>query len=588
MKKNISGLIITLMILIALAGITMPVNALGDPGGGCDCDTKLYGTINGGVFFEQQGYSEFDEMTKTFDVPAGNIVAARVYTGVWQGSPGKGGTFDITVNGQNSGDYQACDPCTVSPCLPDGVRCDALNWSGNLPPNTAAGNAKMHDYITGCGVQAITYDVTDKINLGVSNTITVETDTPCSDCTDWDGRVYLIALLVIYEDSTMPQITYWVNEGPLYLETGSGCVSGGPYTEASKYFNGGYINDHSIVQLSSLGFPHVIHTENGYTRLNGNNLGTPDVIESYNAGYNEVMVRWNIPPSYISGTSQLLEYHDPDAFYERGFVEVFVIGNCEDPDLVVDDIIFPTVMRKGTHTISAVIENQGLATGTTFQVKLTDDCTGNTKTVNVAGLGAGATTTVDFTGVTINNNGCCEFEVEVDSTHVIDECCESNNIRIEDYQVGYVIVVESDSDFGKLAPGGEFALPNGCYEYTGGTHYIKDLTGVYSVENCAGSGITIENVNSNFVIENCEIHDCLDHGIFLKDLDNTNTKKIIECTIEDNHKKGIRMQNTDHLCIDSNQINNNAQYGVDVCLNVMPVIDSTYITITNNDLIGNE
>ena len=549
MKKNISGLIITLMILIALAGITMPVNALGDPGGGCDCDTKFHGTISGGVYFEQQGYSEFNEMTKTFDVPAGsNIVAARVYTGVWQGSPGKGGTFDITVNGQNSGDYQACDPCSGSPCSPGGSRCDALNWSGtpnrNLPPNTLAGNAKMHDYITGCGVQAITYDVTDKINLDASNTITVTTSTSCPNCNDdWDGRVYLIALLVIYENSAMPEITYWVNEGPIYLETGSGCVSGGPYTEASKYFNGNHISA-TKVQLSSLGFPHVIHTENGYTRLNGNNLGTPDIIESYNAGYNEAMVRWtNIPPSYISGTSQLLEYQDPDAFYERSCVEVLVLGISNKPDLKVNDIIFPTVMRDDTsYTISADIENQGLATGTTFQAKLTVGGTGITKTVNVAGLGAGATTTVDFTGVNINNNGCYEFTVEVDSTGVVNEYDEGNNIEIEDYQVGNVIVVESISDFNDL-------VSEGLATLTSGTYYIRNL----DITNCAGCGITIRNVDTNFEIENCVIHDCLEHGILLEDLDNTKNKKITECTIEDNHKKGIRMQNTDHLCIDSNQ-----------------------------------
>jgi hypothetical protein len=96
MNKSISKMMIAVMVLVALAAFTMPASAQGDPGCGCVADTKLYGTMNGSVYLEQQGWMSYSPMTRTFDVPSG-IKEAKIYSGVWQGSPGKGGSFNMTI-----------------------------------------------------------------------------------------------------------------------------------------------------------------------------------------------------------------------------------------------------------------------------------------------------------------------------------------------------------------------------------------------------------------------------------------------------------------------------------------------------------
>ncbi|MCK4732521.1 MAG: hypothetical protein KAT65_08685, partial [Methanophagales archaeon] len=97
--------------IVLLVAFCAPVSAATN---GCPSETKYHGTIDGGIYFKQAdggaGFCDATEMTVTFDnVPAG-IEIARVYTGVWQGSPGKGGKFTIKV-GNHRDTYTACDPC---------------------------------------------------------------------------------------------------------------------------------------------------------------------------------------------------------------------------------------------------------------------------------------------------------------------------------------------------------------------------------------------------------------------------------------------------------------------------------------------
>ena len=290
----------------------------GNPGAGCPSETKYYGTINGGIYFEQQGWVQFGSMTKTFnDVPDG-IRFARVYTGVWADSPGKGGDFNITINGHTSPTYHACDPCPqATGCEPyQPLRCDTVNTS------------ECHDYVTGCNVHFISYNATPYIVPG-SNTVTVRTigNQSCPRG-KWDGRIYLTALLVVYEDASMPEITYWINEGAPYMEKGSMCDGPGDHLDISFYFNGTHISNPYKVKYWTLGFPHVSNSST--MTLNGNDIGQPDHVESY-GGY-DVFYRWdNISTSYLDPGSNFFYYYDPEPCYERVYSAVFLVSKPTSP-----------------------------------------------------------------------------------------------------------------------------------------------------------------------------------------------------------------------------------------------------------------
>jgi len=139
----------------------------------------------------------------------------------------------------------------------------------------------------------------------------------------------------------MPEITYWINEGAPYIEKGSFCDGPDDHLYASKYFNGMHVSNPTRVKLWSLGWPHVINAtlSPAYTRLNGNNIGYPDITESHFCFpvTCEVLLRWNnISTDYLDSSSNFLEYYDPEPHYERAFAEVLIVQRGE-PDLVIAD-----------------------------------------------------------------------------------------------------------------------------------------------------------------------------------------------------------------------------------------------------------
>jgi parallel beta-helix repeat protein len=197
--------------------------------------------------------------------------------------------------------------------------------------------------------------------------------------------------------------------------------------------------------------------------------------------------------------------------------------------------IDPVTPRPGKDfTVDATILNQGDADAGSFSVSLyANDVLKDTE--SVLELNKDDSTTVSFTNVNLPE-GCYELKVVADVYGEVDESDEYNNESTEYCQVGYVIVVESDSDFATLAadPG----MPTGSVTYDSGTdtYYIQDLT----ITNCAGDGIFIEGTTKNFVIKNCMIENCAPDasGVFLNDM----TKgTITECTLQNNEAYGIEL-----------------------------------------------
>jgi len=602
-KKRV--LVVIMAMISAFSVMPMIVSAQGYPGAGCPSETKFNGTLHGGVYFEQKGWSQYGQMTRTFNVPQGNIKVARIYTGIWGGSPGKGGFFNITI--QNTGGitkfpppgaprnmYKACDPCNRSTnCAPfRQCRCDALNASpgvgscpsdicvNNLGWNLGLNRANVHDCIVGCGVHFISVNATPYITPG-TNTITVMTK-PCSGCCrgGWDGRIYLIALLVVYENSSMPELTYWINEGALYLEKGSDCDGSQNHLNASKYFNGTYGNC-SVVKLWSLGWPHVINATvpPAYTKLNNCTLPVPDETQAYAGGYYDVMVKWNnISCTCLNPTSNFLEYRDPNPYYERAFVEVLIAQTQERPDLEIEGIEFPKMMRPNrSYVITVNVKNSGNKPAGAFNVSL--EAVGSEKKP-IAVLNPGESVPVNFT---VNlPEGCYKFIATADCDGDVNEDDEKNNQKEDWHQVGYYIVVESNSDFNKL-------VNDGLAKKVGDTYYIQNL----SITNCAGDGISIKNTNVPFVIRNCTVHDCgwapekPGHGIYIENVTNGSAEIKIEenevCNIST--LKCIRIVNSSHIIVESNYVHNCSKYGIDIYPERMPYPDCEYITVSNNTIV---
>jgi len=218
------------------------------------------------------------------------------------------------------------------------------------------------------------------------------------------------------------------------------------------------------------------------------------------------------------------------------------------------------------------IRNEGNTSGA-FNVSLYVDGGFKGKQTVSPGPEPYTSTTVNFAGVSIADKGCHEFRVMADSDNVTVEFNEDNNNRTENYEVGHVIVVKSNSDFEALLS--DTYLPAGSVTNVSSTYYIQNLT----VENCAGRGINIENTNVPFVINNCTVLNCKEHGM---DLEHLTNGKIENCVVKDNQLKGIRVVNSSYVDIIDNLVQNNTEYGIDVYPEDMPEVDCEYITIKNN------
>jgi hypothetical protein len=272
--------VITIILLTVLAACGAPASA------SCPCTTIDTDTINGSIYYKScnswpgDGVIGHRYKTCTFtDVPAG-VKIARVHTGIWMlGS----GNVEITVNGTASGPRAASGTCN----------CNAIN------------DPDMHDYCTGSDVGFITYDATEDIPTdGGDVTVKVESTNAA------DGRIYTIALLVVYENVSLPSMTYWINEGARFSPTTTGFA--GPYSEA----------DVTDVTYWTLGVPHGIDDGSGNAFLNSNGIGHWD---HHEGGSFYDLYRWDdISPDYLNEPNDQMS-HPEASEYDRLSTAVFML-----------------------------------------------------------------------------------------------------------------------------------------------------------------------------------------------------------------------------------------------------------------------
>ena len=218
------------------------------------------GTVQGDVYVCYGDHAGL-ESAKTFpyltnySLPDGTVKWARLYVGIWGGTDASKGWVNTTFNGHCEG-----------------------NVSLNSSEDTATYSSGTNVYGSGWGVWTVSYNCTDNVSMDATNTAEAKTGG------NIDGRVYGIALVVVYENTSLPKVQYWINEGNLNLNYG---VDDPDYAFNCDFswFNGTAYNC-TEANLTAL----------YYTGSNGEHdylyLNAPDASDS---PYNLSNISWNIP-----------------------------------------------------------------------------------------------------------------------------------------------------------------------------------------------------------------------------------------------------------------------------------------------------
>jgi len=525
MKKQFLIIAIAMLVILALAALSAPASAwpgalpldrtiAGDPGNSSNIKENV--TVANGTFTVQwykddgspNGY--FD-----FDVPDKNLNWIGIYHSVWTSKDCIDQSF--TYNSHDLGTLQFGDP--------DSSTCDQND-------NTRS---------TGLGTNGVWFeDETANTTKGATNTFR-----------SWGGSstFHGTAMPMVFNDSSdQNTLHYWFNQG---------------YDDADNHTKVGdnYTMNYSIRNVTrSLStewtlLVAVTCADDGIIKINGHTLpnGFPDTTKYYHVATNDVH-------SYLNTTTNgtnYVELSTTDQYFHPFWIWLCTGKQWAEKDLVVTDIDIGTPRPNKNFTVNATIKNGGSDNiGNQFNVSLYINGSGSpSNKTSISGLNGGASTTVSFEDVNLSK-GCHSFRVFADSDHNVSEALETNNNKTVNGQVGYVIEVNSDSDFEKLNASGDYALPASCFKNESGTYYIQNLT----IENCAGNGITIKNTNAEFAINNCTIENCTGRGVTFHNL-----------------KNGT---------IENSTVQNCTEYGIELGLVPLGSDDPEFVNITNNTING--
>ena len=537
MEKGVRCGCIAAILVAAIVFLSIPVAVADYQFNGWGLTTRSSGTLNGTVFIGSVGWNGQTTLSGSFDVPAGTVRKAYLYSGVWGGNAYNEGWVSVKFNGNELG-----------PLHLEGV-------NDNNPNVWATTHGKYWWW----------YNVTDNVTAGQTNTANVSKINGTID-----GRVYGIVLVVVLENNSYPLIQYWINDGHDALNYVN------DYNENTTYFNGTVTIGPNIAELTMVHLTAYYPVCSNCLKFNGNPLNT-SMVDSNDFEINT----WDVL-NYLNTTgNQSVWYSRGEDGYVSVCNAILVLQNTSIPDLIVSDIGFPDVIEPNTNqTINATIVNKGKANVTTsFNVSLYVDGVLN-GTVSVNGLNMSESKVVDFT---VNlSAGTHEFKVIADVNNQVDELKEWNNERTEVHIVGRAIIVMSDSDFDELVSAG---LANNI----SGTYYIENLT----IENLTGyDGIHIENTNVPFVIKNCTIRNCQVYGgeggrgIYLSNLSNGT---IEENMIQGNYK-GIMVVKSRYVDIINNTVQDSIASGIEIfprALKPEYLNDTQFVSIRNNTIANN-
>lgn len=250
-KMNIWRMGLAVTVLCAVLFMTALPSAANYAYDGFEIKNMVNGTVQGDVFasYGSNGGLANDPYTTSYNVPAGTVKWARLYVGVWGGTETKTGWVNTTINGNNLGNV-------------------TLGGTGDSNPTYSSGT---NAYSSGNGVWVVSYNSTNNVTSG-SYSATATTGGTI------DGRVYGIALVVVYENTSLPKVQYWVNEGNPNLNYGT-------LNNNVSWFNGTAYNS-TEANLTALYYTGT-SGEHDYLYLN-----PPYASDS---PYNLSNIGWNIP-----------------------------------------------------------------------------------------------------------------------------------------------------------------------------------------------------------------------------------------------------------------------------------------------------
>jgi len=215
--------------------------------------TRTNGNVNGGVFIGYEPWDGNKTLTGSFDVPNGTVKWARLYTGIWGGNEDFAGWVNVSFNGD---------------CTSNGFGPIHLQGQNDVNPNV---------WCSGCGKHWMYYNVTDLINAGSVNTAT--TSKINETIGTFDGRVYGIVLVVVYEGGDNPKdVQYWINDGSdgLHYATWDGGTWHPAYDTGTTSFDGTVYN--ANVTKENLTMVHLT----AYYDENNNTYGCCDKCLKFN------------------------------------------------------------------------------------------------------------------------------------------------------------------------------------------------------------------------------------------------------------------------------------------------------------------
>ncbi len=344
-------------------------------------------TVEGGVYVDGGHGVDLSPYTQDFNVPEGNVTWARLYVGVWGGKQTYSGTLQTTFNGNDLGTL-------------------TLEGSSDSNPDV---------WCTGNGVYWVNYDVTSLTTKG-SLTATATTE---KISTGFDGRVYGIVLVAVYEASEGEEVKYWINEGNVNLHDTN--------DEALAEFTGTVdIDKYAAARLTTVyltGSPG----ENDYLYFNDEKLCDGDNCDDIANSKQSFDIKTFDVIDYIEKEANKATFEVGDEAYLHPVLAVLTLHTEEegDSDLTVSNVAVPILYAGSTNTISATIENIGDDPAYGFQAALYVDSE-VVSTASISSLVVDKNKTVDFTWKP-DREGEYMLWVHADHNDKKAELCETNN-----------------------------------------------------------------------------------------------------------------------------------------------------------------
>jgi len=379
--------------------------------------TVASGTVNGNVYIDCGHGSDYanppDGYVQEFSVPSHtNVEFAHLYAGVWHGTENHQGKLKVEYT-------NASGTHLLSATGTDG--------SGNL---TLGGALDENDNVWSAthGLDWVWYDVTDIVDAG-PNTATGYTYKISSG---FDGRLYGFKLVVVYENSSEPQVMYWINQGHDALTY---ATSGHPERNiGTAHFDGtiapGDWNYAMLYCTWLAGDPG----DNDTLKFNGH------VLDNSCTNYEQgayLDSRWYVvDKSYLASSGNNVEYtRDTDNYVHWVGAELVLFAEAPEPDLKVASMDDPMLVgHDSTHgyvighdyTINATITNQGKAPSGACQVALYENGILE-DTVSIVALGPGCSESVIFDWHSDVTGTNVALKVVADDIGQVTESDETNN-----------------------------------------------------------------------------------------------------------------------------------------------------------------